>query len=162
MMKTVIETLQGGAEYFDKHAIESGRLHMEQLLAHVLGCDRMQLYLEFDRPLEEGELAPLRELVKRRAEGEPLQHILGTVEFCGREFICDARALIPRPETEELVERAVMRLPPQQRTVVVLRLWNGFSYTVISGILELQESTVRSHMVHGLDSMREFLEPRLR
>ena len=103
-MSTVLETIDGGTRYLEKRGIEDARRNMQMLVAKQLGCTRMDLYLQFDRPMDEKDLAPLRETLKKRGDGIPLQHLLGNVFFHGREFICDARGLIPRPETEELVE----------------------------------------------------------
>ena len=104
---TLLEVLQSTTAYFAQRRIENPRLNAEHLIAHVLKMSRLELYLEFDTKLNEQELATLRGLVKRRGQGEPLQHLLGTVEFCGQTFLCDKRAMVPRPETEELTEIAI-------------------------------------------------------
>ena len=109
-MKTVLDCIESGTRYLEDRSIEDARRSMQLLVAHQLGCSRTELYMSFDRQMQDDDLAPLRELLKKRGQGVPLQHLLGTVEFCGREFRTDGRALIPRPETEELAE-AVLQLP---------------------------------------------------
>jgi len=122
---TVLEVLNAATSYLQKQGVESPRLNAEHLLAHALGmAKRMDLYLAFDRPLGEKERAPLRELVKRRSEGVPLQHLLGTVEFLGYEFLCDSRGLIPRPETEELVE-LVLKMAPDAKSFLDVGTGSG-------------------------------------
>ena len=103
-MTTVLETLDKGTAYLTKRGIEDARRNMQMLVAHQLSCTRMDLYLRFDQEMEEKDLAPLREMLKKRGEGVPIQHLVGTVFFHKREFKCDGRGLIPRPETEELAE----------------------------------------------------------
>ena len=117
-MTTVLETIEKGTLYLEKRGIEDARRNMQMLVAHALGCGRMDLYVQFDRPLDEPVLAPLREMLKKRGEGVPLQHLLGSVGFHRREFKTDARALIPRPETEELAEWILSwELPATQRVL---------------------------------------------
>ncbi len=136
-MKTILEVLQSGTDYLSKQGCDEARAVMQHLMAHVLQCNRTALYSQFDRPIDEAQLAPLRALLKRKAAGEPLQHLLGTTEFYRREFMTDARALIPRPETEELVEHVLSRV--QNHPVRVLDMGTGSGIIGITMALELSE-----------------------
>jgi release factor glutamine methyltransferase len=104
---TVLGIINWGTEYFASKGIESARLNIELLLSHLLSCSRIQLYTNFDRPLTPADLAALKKLVQRRIAHEPLQYILGATSFLGYELRVDTRALIPRPETELLIEEIV-------------------------------------------------------
>lgn len=101
---TVLEAIQRSVDFLAKKGVESPRLHAELLLAHVLKAARMKLYLDFERALTAAEQDELRELVRRRGQREPLQHILGSACFCGLDLAVNGDVLIPRPETELLAE----------------------------------------------------------
>lgn len=106
-MMTVLESLKLAKDYLDKHQIENPRLNAELLLSDVLGCKRLDLYTNFDKPLKEEEIEKYREYLLRRTKGEPVQYITGKAYFYGFEFIVTPDVLIPRPETELLVEEII-------------------------------------------------------
>lgn len=101
----LLEVIQRSTAFLEARSVESPRLQVELILARILGLPRLQLYLEFERQLNEAQLDAARQAIRRRAEREPLQHILGTAVFCGLELEVSPDALVPRPETELLAER---------------------------------------------------------
>ncbi|MGE5399133.1 MAG: peptide chain release factor N(5)-glutamine methyltransferase [Ignavibacteriales bacterium] len=107
---TVLESIKLSTEYFEKKGIEAPRANAEILLAHILKCKRLDLYLSFDKPLKDEEVIIFREYLKRRARFEPLQYIVGDVEFYGLTFKVNPSVLIPRQETEILVETIISNL----------------------------------------------------
>ncbi len=118
--------------YFARAGLDAPRLTAELLLARALGCDRVRLYLDFDKPIGPAELAAFRELVRRRAEGEPTAWLTGRKEFLRHSFRCDARALVPRPETELVAEAAIAALPEGGR---LLDLCTGTGCIAVSAAL---------------------------
>ena len=148
---TLLEVLQSSTDYFKKRKIDNPRLNAEHLLAHVLGRKRLELYLQFERDLAESELTPLRKLVRRRGEGEPLQHLLGTVEFCGHTFAIDKRAMIPRPETEELVELLKSRIENRESRIVDVGTGSGVIALTLAA--EFPEAEI-----HAVDVSEEALQ----
>ena len=124
-MLTVLEIIKKTTDFLGGKGIDSPRLNAELLIGHALGLKRMQLYLEFERPLAESELEKIRPLVRRRSLHEPLQYILGETEFHGVRLKVDPRALIPRPETELLVELAIAAFPSPPGTILDLGTGSG-------------------------------------
>ncbi|MCA9607653.1 MAG: peptide chain release factor N(5)-glutamine methyltransferase [Myxococcales bacterium] len=108
---TIRQVVQWSAEDFASRGIESARLDAELLVSEALSLDRVRLYMDLDRPLDEAERAAIRELVKRRRAREPVAYILGRREFWGRRFAVGPAVLVPRPDTETLIERALELLP---------------------------------------------------
>ncbi len=133
---TLLPILTKAADYLKSKGIPNARLDAELLLARALGLRRLDLYLQFDRPLTEGELASFRTLLRRRGVREPLQHIEGECSFRELRLKCDRRALIPRPETELLVDAVKKHLPdvPAPR---VLDVGTGTGAIILSIAREL-------------------------
>ncbi len=122
---TILKVLQWTTAFFGKKGIEQPRANAEVLLAHVLNMPRIQLYLHYDQPLAAAELARYRQVVQRRAAFEPTQYITGKQEFWSLEFEVNSSVLIPRPETEILVEKAVELLGSGPRSVLDIGTGSG-------------------------------------
>ena len=122
---TIREIKERTEAFFLSKGVANARLDADTLIAYSLGIKRLELYLDLDRPLTETQLVALRPLVKRRADREPLQYIVGTVDFCDMELKVDRRALIPRYETEELVELVNEALSEEPNTVLDLGTGSG-------------------------------------
>jgi len=122
---TVLELVKWGSDYFGQKGIESPRLNIELLLCDVLSIDRIGIYTHFDQPLQKHELDILRNYVIRRGKREPLQYILKNVNFCGIPLLVQKGVLIPRPETEILVNEALKRFEKQDYLVADLGTGSG-------------------------------------
>ncbi|HEX5747053.1 MAG TPA: peptide chain release factor N(5)-glutamine methyltransferase [Archangium sp.] len=138
---TVRKILTWTTQHFEKRGVDAPRLTTEVLLAHALKTTRVRLYVDLDRPLEKTELATFRALIERRMAGEPTQYLTGVREFYNRPFKVDARVLIPRPETELLVEAALHQLP-KDGPGMALDVCTGSGCIAISLAAERPQATV--------------------
>jgi release factor glutamine methyltransferase len=118
--------------FFTRQGVDAPRLTAELLLAHALRCDRVRLYLDFDKPLGPAELAAYRELVRRRAEGEPAAWLTGKRAFLAHDFLVTPDVLVPRPETELVAEAAIAAVPPGG---ALLDLCTGSGVVAVSAAL---------------------------
>ncbi|WP_373044033.1 peptide chain release factor N(5)-glutamine methyltransferase [Vulgatibacter sp.] len=138
---TVRKATAWTTDYLKQKGVDAPRTDADLLLADALGVDRVRLIIDSDKPLTKDELASYRKRIERRANGEPLAYILGKREFYGREFLVDPRVLIPRPETEGLVEIVLRDLPPEGE-VRVLDLCAGSGCVGITIALERTDARV--------------------
>ncbi len=137
-MNTIQEVLQSGTKWLEARGVDAPRYSMQSMLVHVLGCNKTWLYLHYEDALTEPQLEQLRRMLRERGKGVPLQHLLGETEFYRRNFRTDARALVPRPETEELVEQA-LQMAPRREGMRVLDMGCGSGVIGISLALELAQ-----------------------
>jgi release factor glutamine methyltransferase len=140
---TILSLIQWSETYLAERGIESPRLNAELLLARVLGMQRLDLYTRFDKPLIDDELARYKSLFLRRLKREPLQYILGYVDFYGRRFQVKPGVLIPRPETEHIIEATIDLLKereiPSQR---IIDIGTGSGCIAITLTAEIPTATV--------------------
>ena len=142
-MITVLESINLSAQYLSQKGIESPRTNAELLLADILNCKRLDLYISFERPLSEDEVQKYREHIKRRSRFEPLQYIIGKVEFYGLELKVSPSVLIPRPETELLVENVLNQFPKEQK-LIILDIGSGSGNIAIALAVNLLSSKIVS------------------
>lgn len=136
----VVDLIEATRAFFEKKDIASARLDAELLLAHALGCQRIDLYVRFDQVVDAPKLSEFRELVRARGERKPVKQILGRCEFMSREFAISSDVLTPRPETELLVEQVIAALP--DAPAIIADIGTGSGAIAISIALERAQAIV--------------------
>jgi release factor glutamine methyltransferase len=138
----LLEVLRRATGYLGTHGSSSARLDAEVLLAHALGVRRLDLYLQFDRPVGDTELAPYRELIARRGRGEPVAYLVGRKEFMKLDFEVTPDVLVPNPDTEVLVQLAVSRARERGGSVRVADVGTGSGCIAVAVAHYLPQATV--------------------
>ncbi|PID61982.1 MAG: protein-(glutamine-N5) methyltransferase, release factor-specific [Ignavibacteriae bacterium] len=142
-MLNVLNAIELSTDYLKKKGVKSSRLNAELLLSDILSCKRLDLYLKFDQPLNEEEKTKYRESIKRRGKREPLQYIIGKVEFYGLEFLVNKNVLIPRSETEILIE-TILGSIPKDKELYILDIGTGSGNIPITLSLNLPNAKISS------------------
>ena len=137
----IVDLIQWSESYFREKSHQNPRLEIEWMLRSLLNCERLDLYMRFDEPLSGSQLSTLRGWVKRRSKNEPLQYITESCEFFGREFFVDTRVLIPRPETERLIDEAIKSIK-HVRSPNILDIGTGSGCIAITLAKEIKNSNV--------------------
>tara|TARA_B100001250_G_scaffold285808_1_gene247861 strand:- start:4735 stop:5589 length:855 start_codon:yes stop_codon:yes gene_type:complete len=137
----IIDLINWAESYFKEKGFENPRFEIEWLLRSLLNCNRMDVYLRFEEPLSQTQLSTLRDWVKRRVEKEPLQYITGSCDFYGREFLVNKYVLIPRPETERLIDIVIDKMK-SIKSQYILDVGTGSGCIATTLGLEVSKSTV--------------------
>lgn len=136
----VIDVLKWAKKFLKEKGSESPQIETEWILREVLDCSRLDLYMEHEKPLSNSELAQIRKYLKRRAAGEPIQYILGYTEFYGLRFNVDSSVLIPRPETEMIIEK-LLNIFSVKDEISILDIGTGSGNIIITLIKKLDNAT---------------------
>ncbi len=175
---TVVDIIRWGTEYFGGKGVDSPRLTIELILSETLQCTRLQLYLMHDRPLTQAELSILRDSCKRRGNREPLQYILGKTGFYGMEFTVNPSVLIPRPETETLIDTVLQYCQSNDGEMIIHDFGTGsgciaialahhlrhrervklYAYDISSEALALAQQNAQMHNVEIHFSVQDILQ----
>ena len=150
-LKTLLEILNFSSDLLEKENISNARLNVELMLSEVLKCDRVRLYMDFDRPMLKDEVSLFKVLLKKRLNKEPLQYVLGKTNFYGYNFVVNKNVLIPRPDTEILVENILDDIKESgKKYVKIFEIGTGSGCISISLSKELSKKGIE-HLIKAID-----------
>jgi release factor glutamine methyltransferase len=154
-LTTLLEIIKYSANLLNENGIKDSRLNVELMFCDILNCDRMKLYLDFDKPLKSEEITVFKTMLKRRMLNEPLQYILGKTNFYGYEIILNNKVLIPRQETEILVDKVLENIyKSHSESLSILEIGSGSGCIAIALSAELSKKNI-NHKIISIDKSED-------